>query len=274
MTMEFTLFLVILFMFSIVKAQQTCGCDDCNTSILDKLVGLPGNPKYSCGARIEYLQTIEGGSMTELEACARVAGEEFPTECGPYCDPSRCDMPMTPFPTISPLTSIGPLYCFPLPEERIVYKNIWKKGYTVEVKERNEVCGPGFNSFGRETVMAADNSNELTLMFKKIGSTWKASEVRVLLPFNNKYQYGLFKFHVKSIQVIDGTTETPTEKLLPKDIVLGLFTWDPTDRYVDENNRQNWMHEVDIEISRWDNESDADVQVREKELSSFITISI
>ena len=39
--------------------------------------------------------------------------------------------------------------------------------------------------------------------------------------------------------------------------MLGLFTWDPTDRY---DVHQNYNHEVDIEVSQWGNPSNPDMQ--------------
>jgi len=77
-----------------------CGCKDCIGDVLDTQVG---NPAYSCGDRIIFLQSAEGGTYSEYGACMKVAGEEFPDECGPMCDPDRCNA--TSFPTTSPSTA-------------------------------------------------------------------------------------------------------------------------------------------------------------------------
>ena len=251
--------LILCVTYSTVYA--ACGCDDCTQDILDRLVG---NPAYSCTARIDYLQSNETGSppLNEEAACRRVAGTEFPWLCGPYCDPDRCDQVMTPYPTMTPVPPSA-LYCFPAEGERVEYKNMWSTsgndGYTVQVKERGETCGPGYNKFSRDTVTGANDGNELTLEFKLVNGAWSASEVRVLLPnTNDKYNYGDYRFHIKTVEVIDSAGAITTS-VLPKDLVIGLFTWDPTDKYV-EGNSQNWMHEVDVEISRWNTETNADVQ--------------
>lgn len=45
--------------------------------------------KYSCGARISWLQNTK--NYNEPDACRRVAGVEFPDECA-ACDPDRCEL--------------------------------------------------------------------------------------------------------------------------------------------------------------------------------------
>jgi len=108
---------------------------ECSQNILNKLVG---NPAYTCGARIEFLQTVQGGSKSELEACFYVAKVEFPHECGKWCDLDRCDIPFgpkTPQPTHTPLPP-GNLYCFPPEDQRIEYKNMRSGLYTIQVKSR------------------------------------------------------------------------------------------------------------------------------------------
>jgi len=62
-----------------------CGCQDCTKNILNNMAG-----DYSCGARINWLQSLSGGSHTEKAACIIVARDEFPSICGPMCDPTRC----------------------------------------------------------------------------------------------------------------------------------------------------------------------------------------
>jgi len=74
-----------------------CGCESCNDSVLDRLVG-----PYSCGSRIDYL--INEGSP-ENEACVRVAGDEFSDICGD-CDPNTCNLPPVESPTRPPSSTI------------------------------------------------------------------------------------------------------------------------------------------------------------------------
>ena len=47
-----------------------CDCQDCTDDILNTMAG-----NYSCGARINWLQTSYGGSMLERDECFKVAGE-------------------------------------------------------------------------------------------------------------------------------------------------------------------------------------------------------
>ena len=129
--------------------------------------------------------------------------------------------------------------------------------------KEGDTCGPGGNRFTRNTV-SVSSDDELTLEFKKVDGAWEASEVRVIMPDlegggMKKFQYGEYRFHLKSLAVIDSNTNQIVSTVLPKDLVLGLFTWDPTEKY-DEINPQNYMHEVDIEISRWYVDDNEDVQ--------------
>lgn len=62
-----------------------CGCASCTQEILDTYAG-----QNKCGARIDWLKSSDGGSHSESEACGKVAGNEFPNECGP-CDPATCN---------------------------------------------------------------------------------------------------------------------------------------------------------------------------------------
>ena len=66
-----------------------CGCDECTDAILNTKAG-----DYTCGARINWLQTVGGGSKSEEEACIQISGidfGEFSGVCGPMCDPNRCN---------------------------------------------------------------------------------------------------------------------------------------------------------------------------------------
>ena len=60
-----------------------CACPTCTQDVWDSLAD-----QFSCGARIEWLQSSYG--ITEKEACMKVAGREFPIPCGP-CNTFICD---------------------------------------------------------------------------------------------------------------------------------------------------------------------------------------
>jgi len=247
---------------TIPKPTPPCGCNDCTQQVLDTLSGIVPN-KYTCGARIDYLQQHDG--LTELDACRRVAHTEFPCICGPMCDPDQCDgqiapSPVTPDPTYIPDEPSDSLYCFPDDSDRVTFNNVWSD-YTVQVKEavpKGSACGPGDNIFS-SSLVSMPNSNELMLEFKRNASTghWEASEVRIIRANDEPFSYGTYSFSVGSVSVVDSVTQDITSDLLPKEMVLGLFTWDDVDRY-DVN--QNWNHEVDVEVSRWDDETNADTQ--------------
>ena len=79
-----------------------CECFSCTPLIWESLAG-----QFSCGARIEFLQTVAGGTLSLEESCRQV-GLEFPDSCGP-CNPDICDAPtLSPsltLPTIEPSRS-------------------------------------------------------------------------------------------------------------------------------------------------------------------------
>lgn len=88
-----------------------CGLDSCHAS---QMAG-----DYSCGARIEWLQTEEGGSRSEADACATVAGE-FSVDCGgcvslspppvpspPPAPPAVASPPPAPYPPFTASALIG-----------------------------------------------------------------------------------------------------------------------------------------------------------------------
>jgi hypothetical protein len=51
-----------------------CSCPDCTQEVLDRMAG-----EYTCGARMEYLLNHYSGAFAKTrQACARVAGLEFP----------------------------------------------------------------------------------------------------------------------------------------------------------------------------------------------------
>ncbi len=96
------------FFYSKVRAKIQVGriefpkiCGPCANSITCKdvwdeyVLGPGGN--YTCGARINWVQTRDDNPLTEDEAKTFV-GKEFPDVCG-YCNVT---MPPTPFPTSSP----------------------------------------------------------------------------------------------------------------------------------------------------------------------------
>ena len=68
-----------------IDIDPPCGCSTCDDSVWNTFAG-----EYKCGSRISYLQNSLG--FSERDACSRVAGTEFPPECG-GCDPGRCDQP-------------------------------------------------------------------------------------------------------------------------------------------------------------------------------------
>lgn len=69
------------------------------------------------------------------------------------------------------------------------------------------------------------------------------------------FLYGKYSFSVKSIEVIEAGSVV--SNILPQSLILGLFTWDATEIYA---IRENYNHEVDIEISRWNIPDNADAQ--------------
>jgi len=154
------------------------------------------------------------------------------------------------------------------PEEsgRVTYLDLWDGSYTVQVKEGG-VCGPGDNRFAKETVStttpttaaAGGGGDKLVLQLKKNLSSgvWEASEVRIVNSDGRPFKYGNYTFFVESVAVKNASSGQTISDVLPANIVLGLFTWDPTDRY---SVHENWNHEVDIEVSRWGADANADTQ--------------
>jgi hypothetical protein len=244
------------FVSETTESAEHCGCVDCTEEIWSTLAN--GN---TCGDRINYVARDTSKYPTEIDACRLVAGVEFPTVCGPGCNPDRCDGRIPPFttaPTLAPhtppLTPESSLVCFPEYAQRTRFENVWGK-YTVEVKEGSS-CGPGSNAFTTNTV-SVDN-DELKLQFKKGANSWEGSEVRVILPeAEMPYTYGTYSFSVKTVSVLDANTSVVIDTVLPQSLVLGLFTWDDTENYA---SHENWNHEVDVEISRWNIPGNPDAQ--------------
>jgi hypothetical protein len=231
-----------------------CGCSACTKAVWQNV---SGTPERTCGQRVKWLMnTFPLEYSQQQDACRRVAFE-FPCECG-GCDPSRCDVRVEPFVAkekwelphqpVAPYKMKFPssMYCFP------PAPTTWRmwNGKQIQVKEDASVCGPGNNLFSNET--AYEKDGELYLTY----SNQQASEVRVTLPGKQIYGYGTYTFSVKSISVLDAAGRVKDNKL-PKDLVLGIFTWDDTDNYA---IHENFNHEVDIEISRWNCDDNSDVQ--------------
>ncbi|CAB9497080.1 expressed unknown protein [Seminavis robusta] len=151
------------------------------------------------------------------------------------------------------------LYCYPPFEERTIYNNVFGN-YWVEVKEGDK-CGPSDNLFTKEAVSVSNDLSELTLtMGRQPDGRWSGSEVRILLPEpNDYYDYGTYRFSVKTIEVRDTVTNTIVSNRLPISVILGLFTWDDTQDF-SKRAEENWMHEVDVEISQWNIPNNEDVQ--------------
>jgi hypothetical protein len=64
-------------------ASAPCGCNACTSDVLVSYAG-----GYRCVDRINWIITTQG--TTQLNACSFVS-EQFPSICGPACDPNRCD---------------------------------------------------------------------------------------------------------------------------------------------------------------------------------------
>jgi hypothetical protein len=76
-----------------------CGCDSCTQEIWDA-IAKDGGGSYSCGSRIEWVQSTLGRS--EHDACVRVSAEFPGGPCGPLCDPTQCNLLASKSPSRSP----------------------------------------------------------------------------------------------------------------------------------------------------------------------------
>lgn len=221
-----------------------CGCPSCTESIWNQVA-----EQATCGDRITFLQEDQPLRFpTEVHACRQIAFE-FPCICG-GCDPGRCNIPtnefllpdswkpsttdkfaqiITPAPTPVTATTAASivqenqvLYCYPDPSARISY-TLWG-GMVVQVKEDLNVCGPGNNMFSNENVVVDEQADTLTLVYTE----GQAAEVRILLPQESRpFSYGSYSFSVQSVEVKD-VTGAIKSTILPKELILGLFTWDDT----------------------------------------------
>jgi hypothetical protein len=69
------------------SSSTLCGSEcaaTCTTAVLSSLV----TSTTTCQSRIEWLRDTL--NMAAKDACGQVAGVEYPTICGPYCDPAVC----------------------------------------------------------------------------------------------------------------------------------------------------------------------------------------
>ena len=223
-----------------------CGCQDCDDSIWNLNV-YDYNGDYTCGARIEWVRDTLG--QTEEDACIAVAANEFPTECGKACNPFRCDGRQNPYsvandpPVVSgDLAFDADLYCYPSYNARQTYTNVWSNNFIMQTKETQDPlarCDPGANLFDKNAASFDANTQELTLTFEKEPGegVWRGSEVRLVLPVGEApFSYGTYEWSVKSIEIIDSFTNTVVSKTLPPRIVLGLFTWDPSENFAIREN--------------------------------------
>ncbi len=133
---------------------------------------------------------------------------------------SRADMQVTASaPTSLPQTPMSDL------QDSITFA-----GYTWDVKHSGVLVGPGPNIFSNKPDdVFVDSDGALHLNISQHGDQWVSTEVIN----TNTLGYGAYIFHIA----------TPVD-LLDPNIILGLFTWDPT--APDSNFR-----EIDIEFSRW-----------------------
>lgn len=84
------------------RESPLCGCPSCTGEVLDRMAGA-----HTCRNRIRYLQSAPGGNHDETTACSMIASLEYPSICGPECDPSICNGDDGPpqAPTEAPSTS-------------------------------------------------------------------------------------------------------------------------------------------------------------------------
>lgn len=87
-----------------VPEQTYCGCPQCTAAIWNT-DACDSSGCYTCGGRITFKQSFEGGSLPESEACAFVSNEFPGGPCGPVCNPESCvsESP-TKTPTLNPTT--------------------------------------------------------------------------------------------------------------------------------------------------------------------------
>jgi hypothetical protein len=113
--------------------------------------------------------------------------------------------------------------------------------------------------FSSSLVSVNDSKDEITLRYRMENGQWTGSEVRAVLPDEERpFTYGAYSFSVKQVTVRDlSKGGAVISNQLPISLVLGMFSWDPTDDYA---SHENYNHEVDVEISQWNIEGNADAQ--------------
>lgn len=124
-------------------------------------------------------------------------------------------------------------------EREAVFRMIKFSGYTWKVKASETQAGPGPNYFSdREEDVWVDREDRLHLRIVSRKSKWYSTEVFTEEPLG----YGVYTFTLAS-----------RVDQLDKNIVVGLFTWDPT---APEYN----YREIDFEFSRWGDEKNDNAQ--------------
>ncbi len=56
------------------------------------------------------------------------------------------------------------------------------------------------------------------------------TDLLLILPNSQLFTYGTYSFHIMSVKVMNGDDGTILSTALPKELVLGLFTWDDTEK--------------------------------------------
>mmetsp|Transcript_5050 Transcript_5050/g.6308 ORF Transcript_5050/g.6308 Transcript_5050/m.6308 type:complete len:588 (+) Transcript_5050:317-2080(+) len=77
-------------------ASSNCGCEACNNAVWNADACDSNGNCYTCGDRISWLMSTNGGSNTEAYSCSRVSSE-FTDVCG-NCNPASCNPVYVPDP--------------------------------------------------------------------------------------------------------------------------------------------------------------------------------
>lgn len=137
----------------------------------------------------------------------------------------------TPVPTVIP--TLAPT-AIPFTGNRIISFS----GYDWLVRNTSGTAGPGPNRFSNSTDnVYVDSTGQLHLKITQRDGLWYCASIGALKSLG----YGQYKFYISS-----------RLDQLSKDVVAGLFTWDDDPAY---NHR-----EIDIEFSKWGNESNSNSQ--------------
>ena len=128
---------------------------------------------------------------------------------------------------------------FEYAERESHYRTIRFSGITWDVKASASLLGPGPNYFSDSTSNVwVDTNGALHLRITYHDGRWHCSEVVAF----DSFGYGTYVYYLQ--RGLAG---------LDKNMVVGLFTWDPT-------APQYNYREIDIEFSRWGVEGDPNVQ--------------